>query len=199
MPFGTPARAKRLRNFIGPGVAIVVALAIILGGAKVLPLLGFDPNSVAAVASAVAGVAAFLAARRSSRSAQDAVLALSLTSKPHPRFDILPADEDQQRRVEVGMEHPLAPIEDGWLSWKLHDGAHGVARLRDVPAPYGHPRLNIGDPAPHGTDTFTLEYRGVNGPVWWRMSCVVEYGDLSDPERPILRRQDSEETILRGV
>jgi hypothetical protein len=168
-------------------ILIVVAIAALVGGSFLLRLLNIDPNAFAAAASAAAAIAAFASARESSTTARNAIRALSLTSKPKPRVELLENDGDLTLRI---INESVHPIDHAEVAWTLRNGVTGS---RTLPTLAGHQIVSEGlswgsrgpsypsiviTPNPgrvSGVDKVTLDYWGTNGPIGWRQNFETNH------------------------
>lgn len=86
-------------------------------------LLRFDANAIAAGASAIAGVAAFLSASESGKTAREAIRALSYATKPV--IMVTKLNNDLEGSILSIQNVSMFPISRMRVSWEHPDGSKG--------------------------------------------------------------------------
>lgn len=158
-----------------------VAIALI---AVTVWLLGWDPNVIAAGASAIAALAALASAIASNQTARDATRALSYATKPHLTFNLQgmrspSGDGSEHVALVIGNTSPQ-PVGRASISWRRFDGTKGEKELGPLPAngkgeAGRYEAIYLGPPVPldvKAEDQFVLEYYGAFGGVGWRRAVT---------------------------
>lgn len=183
---------KWLRD--APSIFFVLNIfALLTAGYMLVQHLRLDPNSVAAVAGAVAAFGALVAARESRRTAQDATRALALATKPMPEVRMIIDPSESQPglcTMRIDIENlSVHPLRGGKLEWVLRDGSRGsqsVGEIRGRLTPFGgmlHRAEGVEtllaaaafDVGIAGVDRVTLDYWGNTRGVGWRSTLAIEW------------------------
>lgn len=161
-----------------------------VGAALAFQLFGFDPNGLAAVASAIAALAALGSATESRNTARDAVRALSYATKPNLSLEVKhqPVLDGGQPVSVALVNHADHPVSRASLRWVLRNGERGektFGRLEGrryyrasdgvaaIPKSYGS--ILLGDAVEgDGVDRVEVTYWGDYGPVGWRRAVEVK-------------------------
>lgn len=168
-----------------PWALLLGGVAVIGAAALVFWALGWDPNTIAASASAFAALAAFASAVESRNTARDATRALSYATKPILSVEFIADAEDRPQLVNIS-NVSTETIARATLAWTLRDGSTGTLELGPLagkpaggmfpgaaPA-YGN--IKLGEPqTSSGTDQLTITYWGIHGSIGWRKVVEVTH------------------------
>lgn len=178
---------------------VLLCIVFIVGGYSVVKALNLDGGlisalftALAAIAASVAAYAALISARQSSATAHDALLALSLTSKPAIEAVLRFHDGGLQLTIANYAPHAIARAV---VRWRLRGGIQGSMVLGPLPyePPAGFVIGRAGNayepiditPVPGnvtGADEIEIDYWGVNGTIGWKRTQTFAWTPIDDPQ-----------------
>lgn len=191
----------------------LVALVVMTGGSQVVKWLGFDPNGLAAVASAIAALAALGSATQSRDTARDAVRALSYGTKPNLSLEVIePYMYGLEGRPILASISNNAdyPVSRATLRWFLQNGERKEVALGRLEArryvyagasggvaskPESYKSIVLCERGEGPVvERVELTYWGDQGPVGWKRVVEVEHDATSRGMSPRAKGSDLGET-----
>jgi len=175
-----PSRGFKRRRGAPSWLWWALAAVLFAGVYVALTIAGFDVNSIAAFASAIAAFMSLRSARESSDTARNALRALSYASKPELEIDYNDGGMGTEGVALNITNVGIYDAEDLIVEWKLRDGTKGREMRKSIPGTgrsggptRGRARIEAGNAGQtNGEDSFVVTYRGPMGPTRWRLETT---------------------------